>query len=305
MLRRLFLSLLLFLPFAAAVVAGQEKAFTPDMVPNVHVQSARAYLSDPARLVSAAAADTVNALCRALEQRTGIQAAVVVVPSVADGDLFGFSHELFRLWKIGQKSSDNGFLMVVDASRRRVRFTTGYGLEGPLPDAVCKRIQMRYVKPALVRGDFDAAVTQGMGAVYMSLKDSMRPAKDAENFNPWFAYVFIIAAILLFALLPGWMASRRSRCPRCGKKALRKMSSEIINTPQGRIRRDTYLCGKCGYIHTRDRYIDDDGPGGIGSFLGGMFLGSLLGGGRGGFGGGYDSGGSFGGGDTGGGGAES
>ena len=72
-----------------------------------------------------------------LEKKTGIQAIVVMLPSIGDEDIFEFSQKLFRHWGIGEKKRNNGLLVVYVSDQRTIRFHTGYGIEGSLPDAKC------------------------------------------------------------------------------------------------------------------------------------------------------------------------
>ena len=70
---------------------------------------------------------------------------MVAVGSIGEQDLESFSNELFARWGIGQKENNNGVLVLFVLDQRKIRFEVGYGMEGILPDAVCKRIQSQYV----------------------------------------------------------------------------------------------------------------------------------------------------------------
>ena len=63
------------------------------------------------------------------------------------------------------RDSDNGLGILLVVDRREVRFVTGPGLEGVLPDALCKRIQMRYMLPYFREGDYSAGMVAGLRAV--------------------------------------------------------------------------------------------------------------------------------------------
>lgn len=288
------------------------KVFTVENVPNIHVQDKRFYVTDPSGILSASGTDSINAVCRSLEKQTGIETAVVLLPSIGENDPFDFGTRLFRKWGIGKKKNDNGLLLLLIADQHEVRFITGYGLEGDLPDAICKRIQLRYMVPAFKKGDYDTGMVQGMAAVYSTLKDSMRPDKSSGegSVSPW-NFLFLVVAVLLFILIPYQIRRRQERCPRCGKHTLKRTSSQIsVMSNQHRVQMDVYTCKHCGYTTTRKKDLDDDGDdmhSGMGPFFGGFLGGTLLGGGfgRSGSGGGFEGGGSFGGGDTGGGGAGS
>ena len=118
--------------------------------------------------------------------------------------------------------------------------------------------------------------------------------------------VAILSALVAAFMLIVWMVDYFSRrCPHCKKTALKKMTSNVIKKGSRTYRRDTFICGNCGKVVTRDHDITPPDDNGIAK---GIIIGSMLGGGRrgGGFsdGGGF-SGGSWGGGSSGGGGATS
>lgn len=294
---------------AFGTVQGEGRAYTVSDVPNVHLSDARQYVSDPSGILSSEARDSINAICSMLNREKGIEAAVVLLPSIGEATPFDFSVELFRTWGIGKKSSNNGLLVLFVADQHKVRFTTGYGIEGDLPDAITKRIQMRYMIPAFKQGDYDTGMVLGMKAAYMALKNAEATKEPKGSFgNKAFTLLFIIGAMALVIILPAFLNKRGMRCPRCGKRTLKKMSGNQYVSRNGvHIRQDTYICSNCGNIVTKE-HDDSDHGSGMSALMWGMFLGSLFSGrGRGGgySGGGFTGGGDFGGGSTGGGGSES
>ena len=105
-----------------------------EQVPNVHLKDKRQFVSDPDNILSQSARDSINVMAMRLEMTTGIETAVVLLPTIGDADIFDFSHNLFRRWGIGKKNRDNGFLVVFVMDQHKVRFTTGYGIEGIIVD---------------------------------------------------------------------------------------------------------------------------------------------------------------------------
>ena len=73
-------------------------AITVDEVPNVHLKDARQYVTDPSGILSTAARDSINLMLGQLEEGSGIEVAVVMLPSIGDDDIFDFAHNLFRQW---------------------------------------------------------------------------------------------------------------------------------------------------------------------------------------------------------------
>ena len=60
---------------------AQEKVYTVDNLPKVHLQNKMQYVCNPAGILSQAACDSIDAMLYALEQQTGIETVVAVVPS--------------------------------------------------------------------------------------------------------------------------------------------------------------------------------------------------------------------------------
>lgn len=293
------IGLMLFLLVATLSFAtGEEKQYTLQDVPNVRLNDARQYVSDPSHILSGSARDTINVVLARLEESTGIETAVVMLPSIGEADIFNFAHKLFRQWGIGKQKSNNGLLILFVADQRKVRFTVGYGLEGTMTDAMSKRIQMQRMVPRFKAGDWDGGMVDGVKAAAQVLDGSMQPepADDDEDMLVGIIALLIIIGIAIFAI---FLVGEAQRCPKCRKKGVKRVAQQVLRLSNGRrVRRTTFLCPHCGHTFTRDENIDDSGN--AAAFIAGAMLG---GGGRGG-GGGF-SGGSFGGGSTGGGGSTS
>ena len=296
-------ALLIAMLLSVAAWAADTRQYTVADVPNVRLEDARQYVSDPAAILSPAARDTINAVLARLERSTGIESAVVMLPSIGDADIFGFSHELFRTWGIGKKKSDNGFLIVFVMDQRKVRFTTGYGIEGTMTDALSKRIQTTVMVPRFREADWDGGMVGGVRAAAKALDGSMEPEAGGDDGDDGALAVLAIVLIVVVAIAGIVVLGTRQRCPKCRRRgALQEVHSEILRVSgqRRRVRRTTYICKYCGHTVVKDEFIDDD-PGS--ALATGALLGSILG--SGGRGGGGSFGGSFGGGSTGGGGATS
>lgn len=293
------IGLMLFLLVATLSFAtGEEKQYTLQDVPNVRLSDVRQYVSDPSHILSGSARDTINAVLGRLEASTGIETAVVMLPSIGEEDIFNFAHELFRQWGIGKQKSNNGLLILFVADQRKVRFTVGYGLEGTMTDAMSKRIQMQRMVPRFKAGDWDGGMVDGVRAAAQVLDGSMQPEPtddDEDMLGALIAVAVMVGLAIFFIALLG----EKQRCPKCRHKGVKCVARQTLRLTNGRrVRRSTFLCPHCGHTFTRDENIDDSGN--AAAFIAGAMLG---GGGRGG-GGGF-SGGSFGGGSTGGGGSTS
>ena len=292
------IGLMLFLLVATLSFAtGEEKQYTLQDVPNVRLNDARQYVSDPSHILSGSARDTINAELARLEESTGIETAVVMLPSIGEEDIFNFAHELFRQWGIGKQKSNNGLLILFVADQRKVRFTVGYGLEGTMTDAMSKRIQMQRMVPRFKAGDWDGGMVDGVRAAAKVLDGTMKP-EPADDDDGMIGALIAVAVMVGLAIFFIALLGEKQRCPKCRHKGVKCVARQTLRLTNGRrVRRSTFLCPHCGHTFTRDENIDDSGN--AAAFITGAMLGGM------GRRGGGSFGGNFGGGSTGGGGATS
>ena len=297
----LYIILLVFAPILA--IGAEDKAYSIESVPNVYAQDRRLHVSDPNGLLMQETQAEINRMLTLLEDSTGIQSMVVMLPSIGQEDIFDFAHSLFRHWSIGNKESNNGMLIVYVADQRKIRFTTGYGLEGILPDAMCKRIQSRYMIPHFREGNTDLGMLEGTKAVVGVLDGSMKADNTEEEASLW-EILLTLGGIMFIIVVPIWLIHRQEHtCPKCAKASSLKLVSQTTTpTRKGKLIRKTLLCSNCGHTVVREYHQSNNDN--TGAMMGGMMMGSMLGGRRRGGGGGF-MGGSFGGGSTGGGGSTS
>jgi uncharacterized protein len=276
-------------------------------IPNVQVENRYCFTSNPDGILSTSAVAQIDSICYDLRHRGIAQIAVVAVDKIAGDDVFDFAYELFSAWGVGNKS-DNGLGVILVESEHEIRFVTGYGIEGVLPDALCKRIQMQYMLPHFRNDDYDSGMVAGISAIRSVLNGSELDAGLTDDYEEddttaiISIFAFIAFTIGLFLVVVVAIDRATRRCPNCKQLTLQKDSVRLINTRFGiSTYRDTYVCTKCGTRVERNRQDDNSNNhrgGGGPIIMGGGF-------GRGGFSGGGSFGGGFGGGRFGGGGAGS
>lgn len=302
-----FITLLLGLCCFFTVSAKEYKV---EDVPMVHLADRTRYVSNPDNILSAKTVAAIDTTLFSLEQKTGIQVLVVAVEGIEGGDCFDFAYRLGSENGVGQKEKDNGLVILLVTGERCIQFVTGYGLEGVLPDAICKQIQVKYMNKAFSQGNWDAGMLAGIKAVKGYLAgESGNPDKQSSSGNDAVILFLLLFGVVGFTMFYLWLNVRRQkRCPQCHKLTMKIISTRTIaKYPTYHIEEIVSCCSNCGHYVRKEQRVDDDddrhlgrrsGPFGGGIFMGGGF-------GRGGFGGGGFGGGSFGGGSFGGGGAGS
>ena len=278
--------LCLLLACALPVFAG---TYRPEQIPNVQRMDGSRYVSDPDGILSPAAVAHIDSVCASLRERGLAQVAVVAVDDIAGGDPFSFAVDLFRSWGVGSAKSDNGLGILLVKDLREIRFVTGGGLEGILPDALCKRIQLTYMLPAFREGDYSAGMVAGVGAAATILEGGeVDLSGDADEELPaWMIFLIVVGFVVvpLGVVLVNYYFSHR--CPRCRKLTLKQQSQQVLSVTRSyRLVEYTYVCSNCGAVVKRQakNLRDDNFGGGFGRGMGGGVGGGGFGGGS--FGGG-------------------
>jgi uncharacterized protein len=75
----------------------------------------------------------ITAKLEALERDTTRQLVVVTVPDLQGYAVEDFAFALGEQWKIGEKEADNGAILLIAPTERRVRIEVGDGVEGSCP----------------------------------------------------------------------------------------------------------------------------------------------------------------------------
>lgn len=157
-----FFSILFSFFLYMSTCMGNATDYTIDNIPNVHLSNAQDFVSNPDGILSLPTVNELNRIILSIQEQTSSEIAVVVVQSIGDEEIKPFATNLFAKWGIGKKDKDNGLLILFVLEKREITFETGYGMEGVLPDAICKRIQTLYMLPYFKKADYDKGMIEGL-----------------------------------------------------------------------------------------------------------------------------------------------
>jgi uncharacterized protein len=122
----------------------------------------------------------LDARLRAYESSSGHQVLVYVAPTTGATPTEDWTVRAFARWKVGRKGLDDGLVLFVFPTDRKLRIEVGYGLEQTIPDATAARI-IRDITPELKAGQPDAAVTAGIDEILAVLAGEPRPRRDSAE----------------------------------------------------------------------------------------------------------------------------
>jgi uncharacterized protein len=166
---------------------------------------------DQAGILDGAAASRLETKLKELESKTTTQLVVVTLRTLGGYDIADYGYQLGRYWGIGQKGKNNGAVLIVAPTERKVRIEVGYGLEGTLTDAVTRLIIDHAILPRFRAGDFTGGIERGVDDIVQVLSgdadDFKRRAAERDS-RPrgsegisLFTLAFVILIIWLFIYL--------------------------------------------------------------------------------------------------------
>ncbi len=124
------------------------------------------YFNDYANVVSAGVAKQIDAELAQFEKETTGQIVVAIFPKMqSDASLADYSHRIFNAWGIGQKSKNNGLLLIIFVQDHKMQIETGLGFEKIVTDEICQKILDQEITPRFRKGDFDGGLTAAVNAM--------------------------------------------------------------------------------------------------------------------------------------------
>lgn len=135
----------------------------------------RDHFNDYAGIVDRATAAQLDRELTQFERDTSNQIVVAIFPHMqSDSSPEDYTVRVFEAWHVGQAKTSNGAVLFIFSEDRKLRIATGYGLEGALPDALCKRIIEEEITPRFRNGDFTGGVAAGTRAMMAAAKGEYR-----------------------------------------------------------------------------------------------------------------------------------
>ena len=133
------------------------------------------HFNDYAGVVSAGTANQLNTELAQFERDTSNQLVVAIFPHMqSDSSIEDYTVRVAQAWGVGQRDKKNGAVLFIFSQDRKLFIQVGYGLEGALPDALCKEIIANEITPRFRNGDFTGGVTAGVHAMLAAAKGEYR-----------------------------------------------------------------------------------------------------------------------------------
>ncbi len=148
------------------------------------------YISDYTGVLQPVDRLSITSTLNKHEKNSGIESSVVIIDSInsyAPGvSLESFTTNLFNKWGIGNRSKNNGVLLLVALQDRKVRIELGAGY-GKAHEKVAAEIINSTMLPLFKQGKITEAIMAGSNAIIKAI--ATQPS------SPWVWYLIILGLI--------------------------------------------------------------------------------------------------------------
>ncbi|WP_375138568.1 TPM domain-containing protein [Ideonella dechloratans] len=149
-----------------------------------------------------------------LEQSTGSQVVVLIVPTTAPEDIAAYGWRVADQWKIGRKDVGDGVLLLVAKQDRTVRIEVAKTLEGAIPDLAASQIIQGSLVPAFRQGDYAGGLNAAVDQLAARIRGealpapAARPARNTGNDWQGLGLFFFVGVPILGSILSGLLGRR-------------------------------------------------------------------------------------------------
>ena len=164
------------------------------------------YVNDYTNTLTANQKSILESKLTIFEKESSNEIAVVIIDSVKEDYIENFAVKLFEDWKIGKKKQDNGVLILVAISDRKMKIEVGYGLEGSLTDVQSSWIINNIMKPRFREDRYYEGIDESVDKIIDITKGEFEvPANvnraPRSSSTAFVVIILIIQIILVIAIL--------------------------------------------------------------------------------------------------------
>lgn len=171
--------LLLFCLLVGAAAFGQSiNTFVRDSIPKPGTPR---LVNDFANVLTPEQEQALESKLVAYDDSTSNQIAVVIIRSTNEFSIQEVGLQVLRDWGVGgQSKKDNGVVILVAVADRDVNISTGYGMEGTVPDITANQIIQADIVPRFRTGDYYRGLD---GATTSIIRAAAGEYKAPENYR--------------------------------------------------------------------------------------------------------------------------
>ena len=134
----------------------------------------RSRVTDIAGVLSPSERQHIEERLYLFETQTSNQLAVLIIPTLEGEVLEDYSVRVVDKWKLGDKTKENGILLLIVSNDRKMRIEVGYGLEGALTDLIASQIIRNDIAPYFRQGNYYAGIAAGLNSIMQATRNEYK-----------------------------------------------------------------------------------------------------------------------------------
>lgn len=172
------------------------------------------FVTDEIGLLDPAQEESLEMTLTEYSQQTSNEIAVLVVKSLTGTTITDAGVQVFRdeRWRLGDEQKNNGLLILIAYDQNEIGITTGYGLEGAVPDIVAYGVIQRDIVPRFRDGEYYEGILAGIDALKKHIggeytADRYEQSEEDAGAFAWVFFILFVAAdwfAALFARTKSW-----------------------------------------------------------------------------------------------------
>ena len=174
------------------------------------VPALTARVIDQSSTLNSADLQSLSAQLQQLEEETGAQVAVLMVPSTAPEDIAAYAFRVASSWKLGRKDIGDGAVIVIAKNDRQMRIEVARTLEGAISDIMAARILDEAMQPRFQANDYAGGLSAAIERMALLIKGEELPPPETSESDDLSSPAITGVALfwLLGAPVASWMLGR-------------------------------------------------------------------------------------------------
>ncbi len=157
-------------------------------------------LWDLAGVIDPATAQEIEDSLEYFSRTTSNQILVMTVTSIGGADISEYATQLGRDWGVGHEGDNNGVVILIkvktESEKGNAFIATGYGVEGVLPDVLCRRIIERERIPHFKENDYAGGIKDALAVIMPAMKGEFNKEEYLDDTGDAILGLIVFIAII-------------------------------------------------------------------------------------------------------------
>ena len=139
----------------------------------------------------------------ALDDSSSNHIAIVLIPTLDGYPIEEYANKLFRAWGIGDAKKNNGILLLISVSDKKIRIEVGYGLEGAITDVQSKSIIDNDLQPAFRKKAYYEGINAAIDNISKAAVGEYKVVKAKKSRGPKSNLFLLVVIIFVIVAVVG------------------------------------------------------------------------------------------------------